>query len=412
MTDTHAEAYKLHRAGLPITLCPPGSKKPLGEGWDAKQIGKAWQKKTWTLKEIDRAFKVRGELNVGVLYGPRSGLVDIEYDSEDGEAALVRLFGGDVPIAPTFQSTRGPHRLVRFEDGLNRIDKATIDIGPLQIKLGANGKASHSLWPPAVTNGTRRSWIEGLRYDECDPPRLPKTVKDRLFECALTDFCRKAGAGGDKGRNGTQKTQISHVISESSVCSVASVCHPPTNILPSTPIKNAIAATIPNAGGMRHRCIFEFARHLKAIPSLVDADEGSLRQYVEWWHEVALPVISTKAFEETWFDFRNAWRSVKFAAGEEPISIMYSKAISKDVPKCAEKYQEPKLRALIALCRELQQEAGDDPFFLAGRIAASQIGVEHRTAARWLKMLCWDDLLSLVERGTRHQANEYRYLGD
>ena len=56
----------------------------------------------------------------------------------------------------------------------------------------------------------------------------------------------------------------------------------------------------------------------------------------------ALPAIATKAFEETWFDFRHAWASVKFAIGEEPIAIMYTKAISKPAPKC-ERYSQPQL---------------------------------------------------------------------
>jgi hypothetical protein len=137
-----------------------------------------------------------------------------------------------------------------------------------------------------------------------------------------------------------------------------------------------------------------------------------LRQYVEWWHELALPVIATKEWEESWYDFRSAWELVKFPAGEGPIATMYEKAISKKPPKCADMYQQSQLKALVALCRELQRVAGEEPFFLAGRVAAEQIGVDHKTAARWLKMLCMDRVLELAERGTRHQASEYRYRGD
>lgn len=411
MNELHAEAHELLRVGLPITLCPPGSKKPLGEGWDAKQPGKAWQKKTWTLKEVDRAYKVFGELNPGVLYGPRSGLVDIEYDSGDGETALAEWFDGDVPVAPTFLSMRSPHRIVKFDDDLNKINKATIHLGDLEIKLGCNGLAAHSLWPPAVTSGTRREWIEGLTYDDCDPPEIPKIAKERLFELALHDFCRRRSEGGDKGSNGTQRTQLSHEIT---VSSVSTVCH--TSAIPSSAdlpaIQKIVAATVPKTPGERHRAIFEFARHLKSIPSLATADAETLRPYVEWWHEVALPTITTKAFEETWFDFRNAWASVKYPVGEEPIAMMYAKAMSKPAPKCAEKYSQPQLQSLIALCRELQDDAGPESFFLAGRTAADQIGVDHRTAARWLQMLRMDGILQLDEQGTRHQASEYRYLGD
>ena len=57
--------------------------------WAATYPGKAWQKKRWSLKEIDQAFKVFGELNVGVLFGPESGLIDIEEDSPEDRAALL-----------------------------------------------------------------------------------------------------------------------------------------------------------------------------------------------------------------------------------------------------------------------------------------------------------------------------------
>jgi hypothetical protein len=408
-TERQAEAHQLLRAGLPITLSAPGSKKPLGDGWDANQDGNAWQKKKWTHKEIDRAIKVRGDCNPGVLYGPRSGLIDIECDDDDqaaGEAAVLELFDGDVPLGPMFTSKRGPHRILRFDDSLDQIGKATIHYGPLEIKLGCNGKGAHSCWPPSTTGQKRREWVDGLNYSECDAPELPQSVKDKLF---LRLLCETAAAGKDQGRNGTQRTQKSHEIS---VSTVSSVFPPPKHISPSPEIQKAVAATVPSTGGVRHRCIFNFARHLKAIPELVDADDETLRPYVEWWHEVALPVITTKPFEETWYDFRNAWDSVQFPAGEGRLDLMYAKAMSKPIPKCAEKYQQPQLRALVALCRELQRAAGKDPFFLAGRTAAEQIGVEHKVAWRWIKMLCMDRVLQLAERGTRHHASEYLYLGD
>jgi hypothetical protein len=91
MTERHDAARQYYRIGLPITLCPPGEKKPLGEGWDDKNPGRAWQRKRWDPKEIDRAFKVRGDLNVGILFGPSSGLIDIEEDSREDSRAFAVL---------------------------------------------------------------------------------------------------------------------------------------------------------------------------------------------------------------------------------------------------------------------------------------------------------------------------------
>src|SRR5947208_2504901 len=67
MCEKLEAAREYHRRGLPITLCPVGAKNPLGEGWSESNVGLAWQKKQWTAREIDRAFKLRGDLNVGCL---------------------------------------------------------------------------------------------------------------------------------------------------------------------------------------------------------------------------------------------------------------------------------------------------------------------------------------------------------
>jgi hypothetical protein len=415
MSETQAEAHRLLERGLPITLCPPNSKKPLGEGWDAKNVGVAWQRKEWSPKEVDRAFKLRGDLNVGVLFGPRSGMIDIEEDKPEDRTAFNNLFlDCPPPITATFQSGKGPHRIFAWHPDLEKIGKAVMRYQGMEVRIGANGKGAHSAFPPSKTNDKVREWL--IPLDECDPQPLPSAAIARLFEANGT---KKAGKPGDAGE-AEDKAVVVHrehsehrQLLESSVCSVSTV-YPSSSSTTSltSRVQAAIVATLPNAGGQRHRQIFAFARHLKAIPALANADLGSLRPYVEWWHESALPVITTKAFEETWYDFRNAWPSVKFPAGEEPVSQMYTQAISKSPPQCADRYQQTQLRALIALCRELQLQEGSDPFFLAGRIAAVLIGVDHKTAARWLKMLCMDEVLRLSERGNRHQASEYFYLGD
>ena len=43
-------------------------------------------------------------------------------------------------------------------------------------------------------------------------------------------------------------------------------------------IESAIARTLPVNVGQRHRCLFEFARELKALPEYRDADLSNLRR--------------------------------------------------------------------------------------------------------------------------------------
>lgn len=47
------------------------------------------------------------------------------------------------------------------------------------------------------------------------------------------------------------------------------------------------------------------------------------------------------------------------------MTAILQRATQTPPPKAAEKYDAQALRLLVALCRELQQAAGPDPFFLA-----------------------------------------------
>ena len=82
-------------------------------------------------------------------------------------------------------------------------------------------------------------------------------------------------------------------------------------------IEQAIDATLPRGPGTRNRQLFEFARKLKAIAGLADAKVDDLQPLVAEWHRRALPKITTKEFAESWYDFANSWKSVRFASGSE-----------------------------------------------------------------------------------------------
>jgi hypothetical protein len=72
------------------------------------------------------------------------------------------------------------------------------------------------------------------------------------------------------------------------------------------------------------------------------------------------------------------------------------------------------LQLLASLCRELQWEAGTEPFFLAGRSAAKVLGEPHETVACWMRVLQGPRLkvIELVSKGRLGVASRYRYLAD
>jgi hypothetical protein len=130
------------------------------------------------------------------------------------------------------------------------------------------------------------------------------------------------------------------------------------------------------------------------------------------WHKFALPVIRTKAFQETWFDFAHAWKSVKYPRGDGPMNEIYAKAKNSKFPEVAGNYDQHQMRVLVALCRELQRAAGPDPFYLSARTAGTLLEVDHTTAWRWLSVLQINKVIEEVEKGSQKtgKASRYRYL--
>ncbi len=378
-------AFALLERRLSITICPPDSKRPLGVGWSKKGAGVDWAGKKWPRRDIEKALRDLGDVNLGLRLGPSSGLIDIEADTPDAMSAYTELFNGEFPVTPTFKSSRGPHRLFRWDERLEALGRAIVHYGALEIRLGAGGKAAHSLIPPSTVNGIARFWT--ITLDDCDPAPLPDKVIQRIIDAA----CAR---------------QASAPFTQNIACVSESLCNQDRAL-----VESAIKSTIPTGPGRRYHQLFAFARRLKGIPSLVDADRATLRPIVTAWHSRALPYIATKAFDESWADFLNAWKQIKFPAGAGPLAAAYELAISSPIPAEAFAFEIPVIRDLVALCRQLQLIAGDKPFFLGCRPAGEVLGITHTAANRWIRLLEHEGIIVRTLTGTRFKANEFRYIG-
>lgn len=84
------------------------------------------------------------------------------------------------------------------------------------------------------------------------------------------------------------------------------------------------------------------------------------------------------------------------------------------MPAAAKQYSTPEVRLLVGVCRELQREAGDEPFFLATTTLERLLGLNRMRAWRWLDGLVRDGVLDVIERGDprTRRASRFRYLGD
>ena len=82
-----------------------------------------------------------------------------------------------------------------------------------------------------------------------------------------------------------------------------------------------------------------------------------------------------------------------------------------NIPEESTGYPTRKLRFLVRICYQLQQAAGQDPFYLSWNQAASALQVSPSCAGGYLGILLGDGIIEVVEEHTETEATRYRYIG-
>lgn len=120
---------------------------------EKRPLGAAWQTRS-TDNPADVAAWLQTWSNVGLLLGPASGIVDVEYDEPEGLDQLA-AYGITDLATPTWRSARGEHRLFRWEPWMP--PAAVIKLDAIEIRIG--GRAAQSVLPPSIhPDGTTYRW--------------------------------------------------------------------------------------------------------------------------------------------------------------------------------------------------------------------------------------------------------------
>jgi len=139
------EIEALADAGCRFVRLARREKRPLGAAWQTKATDDMTYVKQW----------LAAGSNVGLLLGPSSGVVDVEFDDPAGVEQLA-AFGITDIHTPTWRSARGEHRLFKWEPWMPLT--AVIKADSLEIRLG--GRAAQSVLPPSVHPcGGKYEWI-------------------------------------------------------------------------------------------------------------------------------------------------------------------------------------------------------------------------------------------------------------
>jgi hypothetical protein len=142
----------------PFLVLPPGRKFPNYGGWQHEGI---------SLAELNRRRENNPAINVGLLLGPTSGVVDLDCDGPEAEASLLKLFDGPPPATLSFASKRGRHLLFRYDPRFAELKNAfkSPDFPDLEFRLGGSG-AAQTVIPPSVVDGVRREWLNSCEVAE------------------------------------------------------------------------------------------------------------------------------------------------------------------------------------------------------------------------------------------------------
>ena len=150
--------------------CKSAGKHPRIKSWQSNATADETQIGEW--------FDKWPGSNLGIMLGPRSGIVDVEYDSEEGRITAQDLLGDC--FTPSYKSQRSVHRLFQWSEALPNVDTddGIIKIKGLELRLGHRQKGFQSVFPPSThSSGVQYQWLEGLSPGECELQEIP----DELF---------------------------------------------------------------------------------------------------------------------------------------------------------------------------------------------------------------------------------------
>lgn len=385
---------------------------------------KRFQKQRPDKDQLGRWFDGKQDYGLAVVFGEASGgLASRDFD----DLQSYQRWAADHPelakMLPTVETSRGRHVYCRFASDdvaeFRRLIGKPDGIGAIRCDDGElRVEACYSVVPPSLhPSGFVYRWLVSP-FD--GPIPLITVAESGFYSIHATERTES-----------TENPEKTEAIRGGCVCggelSTGNVSGAELADCPAdwdrTKIEAAIQATLPKGTGQRERLVLEFVRWLIAIPNLEKmrrnrAAEELLRPIVRRWHDLAKPFIGTPAFEQTWMDFRRAWRRARHPKGTEPMAKRVAEAMNADVPDCVKHYEFEPLKRLATLASDLQRRSGDVPIRLNVRALGKYWGVSYTTVARWISELVDDRILEVAEQHTRPKGNipgrdrRFRYIGD
>jgi hypothetical protein len=152
-------------------------KHPMGAAWQHQAT--ADEEQIWRWLESIQEDRDHTRINLGVRLGPSSGVIDIEYDTPEAEAAL-KEYGLDRIDTPAYSSGRGIHRIFQYEDWMPAA--GTVHVRGIEVRIGGGTAAAHSVIPPSLhRSGRHYEWLPDRAPWDISPATVPPHFRDAIL---------------------------------------------------------------------------------------------------------------------------------------------------------------------------------------------------------------------------------------
>lgn len=148
---------------------------PLKPGDKIPMTSQGFKDATTSAEQIEAWWMDKPNANIGIATGEVSGIVVVDVDGPQGEAALAAL--GQMPATPVSLTGKGRHLIFqRPPDGLRN------SAGKLGPQLDTRGDGGYIVAPPSIhPNGGKYQWAKGGHPAKVEIAELPVGVLQRML---------------------------------------------------------------------------------------------------------------------------------------------------------------------------------------------------------------------------------------
>ena len=157
--------------------------------------GKAWQEYATSNITQFASLVPAGLFNLAMVFGPESGICDVEPDSPESAELLAGFIQEAGVRTLAYRSRRGTHYLFKWEPRLAVFKKGNVKVKELECRLGVerDGRliGQYSVCPPSLhpDTGEHYAWLPGCAPWEIGPAPMP----ENLIQYFEINYKNKAG---------------------------------------------------------------------------------------------------------------------------------------------------------------------------------------------------------------------------